>query len=254
MTPLPASLKTKSVRETNRRFWLWHAGLPAVLVLLGTMLFRLTSLDLSISQFIFAAGGNSWEWGDHVPWKQLFDFGKIPGFLLLLTGLALLAAGFFWSDARRWRASAVFLVLVMLIGPGLVTNLLLKEHWGRPRPRQVQEFGGQYPFEPVLIYDVSSPGRSFPSGHASGAFIFVALYFVALFQGWSSRVRWSLFWAGLLFGAAMGMARILQGGHFASDVMWALAVVWLVACVCAAWILRLPGAAGENEREILHRR
>jgi len=31
----------------------------------------------------------------------------------------------------------------MIIGPGLLVNTVFKEHWGRARPSQVEEFGGQ---------------------------------------------------------------------------------------------------------------
>src|SRR4051812_8492190 len=35
---------------------------------------------------------------------------------------------------------AVFLLLSLALGPGLVVNAVLKDHWGRARPTQVTEF------------------------------------------------------------------------------------------------------------------
>lgn len=228
-------------------FWIWHAGLPLVLVLLGTALFRVTSLDLAMAGHFYSAQGARWPQGSQVPWQQLYDFGEIPGWVIFGGSLALLVVAWFRPSLRRWRLSAAFLALVMLVGPGLVTNSLLKEHWGRPRPRQIEEFGGRYRFEPVWMYDASSRGKSFPSGHASVAFFLMALYFVALYHRWPSRVRWGLLVAGLVFGFFMGVARMAQGGHFASDVLWAFAVVWLVACAGAAWILQLPGSLRDRQ-------
>ena len=227
----------------SRRFWLWHAGLPVLLVLLITAGFRLTSWDLDISRSFYAAESREWLEGSQAPWQQLYDWGKGPGWVIFGTALAVIGAGWFWQRARSWRVPAVFLVAVMVIGPGLLVNAVFKDHWGRPRPRQVVELGGQYPFEPVLTYDPQTPGKSFPSGHAAVAFYLMALYFVGVSCGWPGWVRVALLVGGFAFGLAMGLARIMQGGHFASDILWAAAVIWLVACACAAWILRLPRVA-----------
>lgn len=227
-------------RRRTVLFWLWHAGLPVLLVIFGTLFFRTTSFDLSLAAHFYSAQGPSWPVGREAPWQQLYDFGEFPGWLIFGAALGVVVAAGWVPVLRRWRRSAVFLVLVMVIGPGLLTNAVLKDHWGRPRPRQIQEFGGSERFEPVWVFDASSRGKSFPSGHASVAFYLMALYFVAGFHRWSPGVRGMVFGIGLAFGILMGVARMAQGGHFASDVLWAFAVVWLTACVCAAWILRVP--------------
>jgi hypothetical protein len=41
-----------------------------------------------------------------------------------------------------------YLLGSFLIGPGLTSNLLLKENWGRPRPNSVQQFAGTAAFQP----------------------------------------------------------------------------------------------------------
>jgi membrane-associated PAP2 superfamily phosphatase len=40
-------------------------------------------------------------------------------------------------------------------------------------------------------------------------------------------------WGGLVYGCIMGMARIIQGGHFLSDVLWSAGFVYLTALVLA---------------------
>jgi hypothetical protein len=117
-----------------------------------------------------------------------------------------------------------------------LVNAVFKEHWGRPRPREVTEFGGRERFEKVWEYDASSPGKSFPSGHASMGFCLFALYFVgrAMRQEWT---RWAVPVA-LGLGGALGLARIAQGGHFASDVMWSAGFCYFTA-LGLAWVMRL---------------
>ena len=44
--------------------------------------------------------------------------------------------------------AALFLVLTLALGPGIVANTLLKDHWGRARPIDVVEFAGTDRFTP----------------------------------------------------------------------------------------------------------
>jgi lipid A 4'-phosphatase len=116
------------------------------------------------------------------------------------------------AQARWW-----FLIAVLAVGPGLVANVVLKDNWGRARPRSVVEFGGTKHFTPALI-PASECARncSFVSGEASSAF--VPFFAAALLLPQFRRV---LFGAGLATGLAAGLIRISQGGHFLSDILFA---------------------------------
>src|SRR5690348_14890564 len=43
---------------------------------------------------------------------------------------------------------AVLMIVTLTLGPGLLTNVVLKDHWGRPRPIDVIEFKGNELFVP----------------------------------------------------------------------------------------------------------
>lgn len=80
---------------------------------------------------------------------------------------------------------------------------------------------------------LKSEGRSFPSGHSSVGFALLALWFI-----WRrERPDWALWGlgAGLLFGYAIGLARISVGAHYLSDVIWS---GWMMAGV--AWLVYYP--------------
>jgi lipid A 4'-phosphatase len=47
---------------------------------------------------------------------------------------------------------------------------------------------------------------------------------------------WTL--AGCAIGSLVGLGRIMQGGHFLSDVLVSAAVVWLVCECLARWMLK----------------
>jgi membrane-associated PAP2 superfamily phosphatase len=119
-----------------------------------------------------------------------------------------------------------YLALVMIVGPGLIVNTTFKEHWGRPRPLDLPQFGGSYAFLPVWDKGDPDRGQSFPSGHASTGFYFFALYFAL-----RDRSRQARFWLifALAYGSLMGLARMIQGKHFASDVLWSAGFVWLAS-------------------------
>ena len=44
--------------------------------------------------------------------------------------------------------AVVFLITTLALAPGLMANLILKDHWGRPRPYTITEFNGDAQFIP----------------------------------------------------------------------------------------------------------
>ncbi len=145
--------------------------------------------------------------------------------------IAWLAARAFVSEKRLGiRTSAVaYVVLSLAIGPGLVSNSILKENSGRARPAHIVEFGGERTFTPALVpADQCRRNCSFVSGHAAAGFFLVTFAFLVAPGRWR---RWAF--AGTLgLAAVIGASRILQGRHFLSDVVFAGFI-----CVGIAWAL-----------------
>jgi lipid A 4'-phosphatase len=116
-------------------------------------------------------------------------------------------------DAKAWA----FLLLGLLIGPGLVANGALKDHWGRARPREITEFDGWAQFTPALVpSDQCKRNCSFVSGDGAFGFYLTAFAFVIPLP----RSR-RYFWAGMGAGAVFAFARIAAGAHFLSDNVYA---------------------------------
>jgi membrane-associated phospholipid phosphatase len=148
------------------------------------------------------------------------------GFAICVTAAALARV---LLPRRRLPFSArtvAFLALSLALGPGLLVNGLLKEHWSRPRPGEVVEFGGTLQFMPW--WDPRGgcdQNCSFVSGETSGAAWTVA---PALLVPGGLRIV-ALGAAGV-FTVAIGTLRVAFGGHFASDAIFAalltLAVIW----------------------------
>ena len=150
--------------------------------------------------------------------------------LIWLAGVVALLGMVAWSMAARpprWlppRRSAAYLLAVLIIGPGVVVNLVFKDHWGRARPAHTQEFGGERTFSPPLIIsDQCARNCSFVSGDASVGFSLAALALVIA----GRRRRWMTI--GLAAGIVIGIARVALGRHYPSDVIFSGVFVVLTA-------------------------
>jgi membrane-associated PAP2 superfamily phosphatase len=218
-----------STQSTARFERIRDVLLPVLVLVAGTVFFRAGSADVEWMR-AWADGGN-WSIGELPLWKAFYRYGSYPALLAAAVALGVLLVGLRRAGLAPFRRPALFVVLLMAIGPGLVANALLKDHWGRPRPREVVALGGTQPFEPVLVRDPASTGKSFPCGHATMGFYLVAGYFI-----WRKRrpaVAWCAAALALAGGVLIGCARMVQGGHFPSDVLWAGGLMWLIAAVLA---------------------
>ena len=210
----------------NRSMWKELAAVTAFLVV-ATAVIAWSGADLSISA-TFSMDGK-WPTGYLPVWQAFYRMDRVPAITLGMFGLVAFLFSFPRPDLRQWRLPGAFLVVLLVLGPGLLVNSLLKDHWGRPRPREIAQFGGQKQFLHPWQKGEDGKGRSFPSGHSSAAFYMTAPYFIYR----RSNKRRALIWlsGGMVFGVFMSIARITQGAHFLSDTLWAWGVVHLTAVV-----------------------
>ena len=143
--------------------------------------------------------------------RKFFVLLYISAILVTCTG-AIYAFVFGKKIAKITGLKWMFVLLCLTIGPGLVSNLLFKSHWGRARPVQIEQFGGTRLYTPPLLIADQCQSRncSFVSGEASTIYsLFFALAFIA-----TGPYRRKLIVIGILSGSTAGFVRILQGGHF----------------------------------------
>ncbi len=203
---------------------LYELILPLLLLLLLTLLFRQTDLDMQIARFCYQPDAG-WRFRDFWLWQLLYQRGMIPGILLGSIGLGGLLLGWKLPKLRRQWRSYLLLLLLLAIGPGLLVNSVFKDNWGRSRPKHVVEFGGQLPFLKVWDRGERGVSKSFPSGHASIGFYLIAPYLILRKR--RKRLAKGFLLGGTIYGVLMGAGRMAQGGHFPSDVLWAWGMVYL---------------------------
>jgi membrane-associated PAP2 superfamily phosphatase len=224
--------------------WLLYGGGLAVLVV-GTILLCATPLDVWISSLFYTPGGRDrWSLEHNFIFQIIYKYGTWPTYALALVSGALLLLSLAVVRLRAWRRRLAVAFLTVVIGPWLLTNLVLKENWGRPRPRELKVFGGRWDYRPVWRPGPSAEGPSFPSGHAAMAFgLFGAVFLL--------RRRRPARWvgAGLAgYGTLMGLVRIVQGAHFASDVLWSAGITLGSSLILHDLVFRLPGSEGRDRK------
>jgi len=202
-------VKKKSVLEI---------GLPLLLLVGVTVLLQESGADLGFEARFYNGGGlGGWEYLFKQPWAFIYEYAWVPAAALTVTAFAALAM-------RRYRRMGLFVVLFLALGPGLLVNLVFKEHWGRPRPKEMIQYDGSYRYHKVWQPGAAKGNSSFPSGHAAIGFFMMAPYFILRRR----QTGWALVWlvGGTVAGGLVGYARMGQGGHFATDVIWSWGFVY----------------------------
>jgi lipid A 4'-phosphatase len=212
--------------------------IPAAALAAATALFWTTDLDLATVRCFSTgqrAGPDGFPLGQMQPWKALYDWGVYPAFILGIGGAVVWAASFVWTRLAPWRDPGLFYALLLIVGPLIIVNVLCKPYWSRPRPHATAEFakhGDERSFVPVLQWGCGEEDSSFPSGHAAMGFYLMAPAFVCY-----RRRPWlaaGFLVLGLTCGGVVGLARIVAGCHFPSDVLWSGGLIYFTALAMAA--------------------
>ena len=222
--PIPTPNKTNARRFASGPPIL----VPIALLLVATVAVRLFDLDLWFTRAAY--DGSGWPWDSHWFIQLLYRYGTWPSIILVSVAGAAWIGSVFYVRLQSNRNLALFVALSIALGPGLLVNGIFKEYYGRPRPREVIEFGGKREFAPVWEPHIGAGGKSFPSGHASMGFFW--LTFAIYYSERNRRLAAAFVIVALVHGGCMGFGRVVQGGHWFSDVIWAAGMDYL-----AAWFL-----------------
>lgn len=219
--------------------------LPLLLLTVLTIVFRVSETDIDICQLFYGRGGQHW-WGTHSAFLRfIYDFGPTPALALGIGGLVVGIVSLVWRPWRTYREAGFFFAAMLALGPGLLVNGVLKPYWHRPRPVQTLAFGGSERFVAVWELGSSPKSKSFPCGHASMGFYLFAPAFLL----YRKRRDWALAFVGLglVGGLVIGAARVLQGAHYPSDVVWSAGMVYLSGLVVLGAIQLVKSAVVRTE-------
>jgi lipid A 4'-phosphatase len=205
------------------------------------------ALDLRVASFFHALNMQP----DIRQYDHAIELLRRIGPVLIAAAIApaaiTLAMKIFWPRRATPISArpALLLVLSLALGPGLLVNLTLKEHWSRPRPGMVTEFGGDYIFKPWWDpRGTCDTNCSFVSGETSSA-VWMTAPALMLPAPW----RYVGLAAAAFYAATFAFIRLLAGGHFLSDVIFAGVFTGLIMWVVHGLLFRW-GVARPSERRI----
>jgi len=178
------------------------------------------SIDLRVSELFFDPQ-RGFYLKDVQPFAFLHD--EVRGILLVPLAFLLLLflyQLFFKKSFHTLNPKAIiFIFTFLIIGPGIVSNLIIKEHSGRARPINIEHFGADKGKTFTPYYSIEGKCKkncSFISGHTAAATFFLAFAYL-----YRSRLLFAL---SLGFVVLMGFSRVVQGAHFLSDVIFSFII------------------------------
>jgi membrane-associated phospholipid phosphatase len=225
---------TSDIRTAPKTFFNAFIALSILWVFVVVIFNRFPALDIHTSQVFFSASGCAPSQGAGCGRFVMADLPVVQAMRSILYALPYIAAALliaiiaacYMAPGLRSRLSLARLWLALIsvgLGTGLLTNVILKGHSGRPRPFNSDVFGGSLAFTPAgSFHGACSSNCSFISGEASGAGWMFCLMFLL-----PPRFR---DWAGAPLVAASILTvflRVAVGAHFLSDVLlgWLLSVI-----------------------------
>ena len=153
--------------------------------------------------------------------RSLRSFLKDSMIVISIVSFLLIMVNFFFKKKKkpilkpRTRLILIGFIVGPVIGCGLIANFYFKDNWGRARPINIQEFGGEKIYtQPFIISDQCERNCSWISGEASAAFSFIAGTIII-----KSPI---FFLLNIIFGIIVSFCRIAMGGHFLSDNIFAM--------------------------------
>ncbi len=158
-------------------------------------------------------------------WIQENLRGVLDGFWIAVTSLG--DKGWFWIAIgvalllfKKTRIVGVTMLISLMIN-GLLTNVILKDFFARPRPFNVN---------PELVTLIHKPSSfSFPSGHTSVSFAGALVLFKMLPKK-----------AGIpavILAAMIGFSRMYVGVHYPTDILGGI-VVGVIASTAAYYFVQ----------------
>jgi lipid A 4'-phosphatase len=230
--------------ELNRT---WVFAALAVGGLVGIVFALFPQWDIAIARLFFDPATERFPYATKALPNNLRDLANWLVWLILIAAAApiLLKLAF-----PRWKmlmrpTAALFLIVSYALGPGLVTNGILKPVWSRARPVSIEQFGGHKHFTPWW-----EPGGdcdrncSFVSGDASSLTWLFTPASVA-----PPAIKPFAFAGAAVIAVSLSGMRVVFGRHFLTDVVFGVVVTILVLVLCRWLIFHLGDERIETRLE-----
>ena len=202
-------------------------------ILFALIFYLFPSYDITFSNFFFT--NNLFISEKYEAIKDLRNLLKDSMVMFPVTVLLFLIIHHFFKAKYNMKQRIKYALIGFIIGPiigsGLIANLFFKDNWGRARPIQVSEFGGEKSFTPAFVKtDQCEKNCSWISGESSAAFSFIAGSIIL-----KSPI---FFYLNLIIGVLVSFCRVSMGGHFLSDNIFAFSFMVYLAILYKFMVIK----------------
>jgi membrane-associated PAP2 superfamily phosphatase len=182
------------------------------------------NVDLTLTGLFYQPANNDFAAGSQTGFAMLREHGAVAVLsCIVLTALALPLFSR-WKLPRVPGRTAVFLTVSLILGPGVIVNAGLKEHWGRPRPGMIVEFGGQHEYVHWWsLRGTCKTNCSFASGEAASAAWMFAPAMIAPLPWRAAAMA-----GAAIFTVTVSLLRLAAGGHFLTDIVFGVLITLIV--------------------------
>jgi lipid A 4'-phosphatase len=237
MSAMHAASGAASERTLARIIFIILTGLA---VLTGLVFAVAPGLDLAVASFFHEVAVRATMPRLYRAIEVLRFLEPVITTLAIAPAIAIVALKMFWPKRPTLMPgrAALFLIVSLVLGPDLLVNAVLKEHWSRPRPGMVTGLGGAMDFKPWWDPRGACPRNcSFVSGETSSAVWLVAPALLV-----PAPWRTIAIGGAAVYATAVAFMRVLIGGHFLSDVIFAAIftglVIWATHGLFFRWRIR----------------
>lgn len=141
-----------------------------------------------------------------------FHYLGEPIFVIAVGVIAFL---YLWLRKKNYRG---MIFILLTFAAGTLLNQILKRIFERPRPEIVDQL----------------TSYSFPSGHSMAGVLYLFTLAYIFSEIAKEKKKIQLVWiAAVLLACLIGLSRIAEGRHFATDVLagWSMGYSWFIVCV-----------------------
>ena len=207
-----------------------------LIISISIIFFIFPTIDITVSGVFYKGGGsffaNSFDWNVYLLRKIILPF--IASVIVLVPVIGIPYCLFTKKNFLTLTLNNLsYLFLSSLLSLGIVVNVILKNLWGRVRPNDTIIFGGDQPFSiPWLKVSYCDHNCSFVSGDVSAYTLLLALILVF------SKPQFNKF--AYLLIILIGITRIMEGGHFFSDVIMSFMITHFIIKILFDFFSHLP--------------
>lgn len=234
-TPSPAQPSVPHEAGSNASVFTAEKSLvgAALASAVASALFALRpDLDLAFSRLFF--DGIRFSLADNIHLQRLRTLTDWLGAAILGWTILLLVRPALRARLGRRPRDLLLPVAAYGIGVGLIVSVFFKEQFGRARPREIAEFGGDSAFTAAWqLSDACQSNCSFTSGEGAGAMAIFSVMAVIPALGPTARIV-----VAAVLGCTailLGLNRVAFGGHFLSDVL--LSMLFVLTILLATKVL-----------------